>query len=180
MKDSILYFACFLSLFLSFGCGDTEDLEERVEPLDPIIEDTNGIDIPQDWHLTEDPELFVKYYRAVLLERFGDIPQVHIVVEDERKQRLGLSQTHDELIAYLEALYYLFPREETLRSLKHARERKAEGGQVNIINVDAADEVVIQQLMEQRNLNRPEAEAELKKIRAEQEKHGEAVDEDEA
>ena len=180
MKDSMFYFACFLSLFLSFGCGDTEDMEERAQPLDPIIEDTKGIDIPQDWYLTEDPELFVKYYRAVLLERFGDIPQVHIVVEDERKRRLGLSQTLDELVVYLEALYYLFPREETLRSLEQARERKAEGGQVNIINVNAADEVVIQQLMEQRNLNRPEAEAELKKIRAEQEKHGEAVNEDEA
>ena len=88
---------------------------------------------PRNWHLTEDPELFVEYYRAVLLERFGDIPQVHIVVEDERKQRLGLSQTLDELITYLEALYYLFPRKETLRSLEHARELKAEGGQVNII-----------------------------------------------
>ena len=88
---------------------------------------------PRNWHLTEDPELFVEYYRAVLLERFGDIPQVHIVVEDERKQRLGLSQTVDELITYLEALYYLFPRKETLRSLEHARELKAEGGQLNII-----------------------------------------------
>ena len=88
---------------------------------------------PRNWHLTEDPELFVEYYRAVLLEKFGDIPQIHIVVEDERKHRLGLSQTLDELIAYLEALYYLFPRKETLRSLEHARELKAEGGQVNII-----------------------------------------------
>ena len=180
MKNSILYIACFLGLFLSLGCGDTENMEETVEPLDPIIENTNGIDIPQDWYLTEDPELFVEYYRAVLLERFGDIPQVHIVVEDERKQRLGLSQTLDELITYLEALYYLFPRKETLRSLEHARELKAEGGQVNIINVDGPDEVVIQQLMEQRNLNRPEAEAELERIRAEQkEKHREAMDPDE-
>ena len=89
---------------------------------------------PPNWHLTEDPELFVKHYRAVLLERFGDIPQVHIVVEDERKRRLGLSQTLDELVVYLEALYYLFPREETLRSLEQARERKAEEGQVNIIH----------------------------------------------
>ena len=156
-------------------------MEEMVEPLDPIIENTNEIDIPQDWYLTEDPELFVEYYRAVLLERFGDIPQVHIVVEDERKQRLGLSQTVDELITYLEALYYLFPRKETLRSLEHARELKAEGGQLNIINVDGPDEVVIQQLMKQRNLSRPEAEAELKKIRAEKKKkHEEAMDTDEA
>ena len=87
---------------------------------------------PRDWHKTEDPELYTEYLRAQLLKQFGDIPEVHIIAEDARKRRLEITPTQDEFIAYLEALYHLWPSEQTLRTLERHRRLKAEKAQVNI------------------------------------------------
>ncbi len=179
---SFFYFVCLFGLSAFFGCGDAEEAAESPFRIATVSSpEEEAIVVPRDWYLTENTALYLTYYRAVLLKRFGDIPQVHIVVDGERKLRRGLSQAHDEFIGYLEALYHLFPREATLRSLEHHRKLRAEGGQVNIISVNARDEVVIKQLMEQRGLTRGEAKAELKKIRAEQKRRqeGEVDEEDE-
>ena len=173
----LFYFVCCLSLSLFVGCGDAQDIDESPTHITPeettdAVEDTYP---PRDWHKTEDPELYAEYFRAVLIKKFGDIPPVHIVVEDARKMMLGLPQTYDEFIATLEATYQLWPNEANRRALEHFRKRKAEGVQINIINLHAPDEVLIKQLMKQRKLTRKEAEAELKKIRAEQKKMQEAA-----
>ncbi len=88
---------------------------------------------PPDWYKTEDPELYIQYLRAQLIKQFGDIPEVHIIVEDERKMLLGLPQTLDEYIAALEAMYHLWPTPGNKKTLEHTRELKANGNRVNII-----------------------------------------------
>ena len=79
-------------------------------------------------HETDDPELYGKIYREKLIEQFGDIPEVDIVVAGETKLMFGgfrLPDDADEYLAYHEALHALFP--ETLHLLESAREevRKA-------------------------------------------------------
>ena len=72
---------------------------------------------------TDDPELFAKIYREELIEQFGDIPEVEIVVEGETKLWFGgfrLPDDADEYLAYYEALYALFPS--SLHLLESARE----------------------------------------------------------
>ena len=77
---------------------------------------------------TDDSELFAKIYREKLIEQFGDIPEVDIVVAGETKLMFGgfkLPDDADEYLAYHEALHALFP--ETWHLLESAREevRKA-------------------------------------------------------
>lgn len=72
---------------------------------------------------TDDPELFAKIFREQLIEQFGDIPEVDIVVEGETKLMFGgfrLPDDADEYLAYHEALYALFPS--ALHLLESARE----------------------------------------------------------
>ena len=174
----LFFYLAWLFILLPFvGCGDPEDIKE-LSPHTIVTGETEDTPYPPpDWHKTEDPELYIQYFRAQLIKQFGDIPEVHIIVEDERKMLLGLPQTLDEYIAALEAMYHLWPTPGNKKTLEHTRELKANGGQVNIINVNASDAVLIKQLMEQRNLTRKEAIEELKKIRAEDKKRQEDIDE---
>ena len=76
---------------------------------------------PKDWYKTEVPELFIKYFRAQLIKQFGDVEEVHIVVDREEKRKLGIPVTLDEQINFLAAQYYLWPDDNTLKTLKSLR-----------------------------------------------------------
>ena len=83
---------------------------------------------------TDDPELYGKIYREKLVHQFGDIPEVDILVEGEKKYMFGgfkLPDDADIYLAYFETLYVLFPDVSTLRDRDRAREEvrklKAEG-----------------------------------------------------
>ncbi len=73
---------------------------------------------PPDWPSTEDPVLLAEYFHAQLINQFGDIPEVHIIGERERKRALGIPATLDERIDFLKAQYALWPNERTLRALE--------------------------------------------------------------
>ena len=86
---------------------------------------------PQDWYKTEDPMLYAQYLQTQLIKQFGDIPQIHIFVEWQKKRRQGLPiRNAAEYITFLEAQYYLWPSEVTLRTLKTLQEEKASGVQI--------------------------------------------------
>ena len=88
---------------------------------------------------TDDPELYAKIYREQLIKQFGDIPEVHTVVESEKKMKFGgiiFPGGEDELIAYYEALYVLWPDESTLRHLEKARKAKADGTPFHLVDWD--------------------------------------------
>ena len=81
-------------------------------------------------HETDDPELYGRIYREQLIEQFGNIPEVDILVAGEKKYMFGgfkLPDDADIYLAYFETLYVLFPNASTLRDRDRAREevRKA-------------------------------------------------------
>lgn len=89
--------------------------------------------IPPHWIHTEDPVLRAEYYRAQLIKQFGDIPQVHTVANLELKDAIASTMEIPwftlklgERIAYLEALYHLWPTENNRRTLENARKDAAE------------------------------------------------------
>lgn len=113
----LFYLLCFLSLLTFFGCDDTEETEElgtssliaeRPEP-----EKTDDIYIPDKWYKTRDPLLRNEYFRAVLINQFGDIPEVHTIADYQRKSIQGLLVTAEEYNAYLDAQKRLWPNQKT-------------------------------------------------------------------
>lgn len=115
-----LYLVFFTILSLFIGCGASED----IEPSNPIahsyylnetdiydlnVDELLALDVPADWHKTEDPEMRSKYFAAQMLQQFGDTPAAQIVAEYERKRSLGISVTFDETIAVAQARYQLWP-----------------------------------------------------------------------
>ena len=119
----LFYSLCFLSLLTFFGCGNTEETEElgtssyliaeRPEP-----EKTDDlIDVPEKWYKTRDPLLRNDYFLAVLINQFGDIPEVHTIAEYQRKRIQGLPVTAEEYNAYLDARKRLWPNQKTPQKL---------------------------------------------------------------
>ena len=76
---------------------------------------------------TMDPDALVDAIHNQLIERFGDIPQVHIFTEAKRKQFKKIPLTLDEMIARTEASLYLFPNPNARQYLKQLKQWKAEG-----------------------------------------------------
>ena len=121
---TLFYLVCFLGLLTFFGCGsDTEDTEktsgliaERPEP-----EKTDDIYIPDDWYKTKDPNLRNDYFLAILLNQFGDIPEVHTIVEYQQKQIQGIPVTMDERTTYFEARTRLWPNEKNKENLENQK-----------------------------------------------------------
>ncbi|MCG9133827.1 hypothetical protein J5I95_19330 [Candidatus Poribacteria bacterium] len=139
---------CFLCLFvgLSFlSCGEIEEdtqptlsveLPDRYydtsgllyEITDEQVEELLNLDFPGDWYNEEDPELRAKYYHAMLIQRFGDIPAVHI---DAIFYRLSLladgkptEVSIEDLILHAKARYLLWPNESNRKVLEDTKKQK--------------------------------------------------------
>ena len=82
--------------------------------------------VPQDWYLTEDPELYAEYFRSQLITQFGDRPEVHILADTTLKIRQNIPLTHEQYIADLEAQYTLWSDERTLQALEKAKSESGE------------------------------------------------------
>lgn len=67
---------------------------------------------------TSDTDISTEALRSQLVDRFGDIPQVHTFVEMRERYRQDDTLTFDEYVQYFESMNYLFPSKETERSLK--------------------------------------------------------------
>jgi len=117
---SLFYLVCFLGLFTFFSCGDTEDSQDLITEQTEDIH--NPIEVPDDWYKTEDPILRNDYFLAILIEQFGDIPEVHTIARYQRKKLQGRPVTIDEYNAYLEAHAHLWPDRETPRKLGELEE----------------------------------------------------------
>ena len=115
-----LYLVFFTILSLFIGCGESEDIEpsnpmadsydlNETDIYDLNVDELLALDVPADWHKTEDPEMRSKYFAAQMLQQFGNTPAAQIVAEYERKTKLGISVTFDEAIAFAKARYQLWP-----------------------------------------------------------------------
>ena len=69
---------------------------------------------------TNDPEVFAKLFREQLIQQFGDVPEVDIIVKVEKKVKAGESIPLDEFVDYAHALFQFFPSEQTLRQFQGA------------------------------------------------------------
>ncbi len=65
-----------------------------------------------------DTDIPTEALRSQLVDKFGDIPQVHTFVEMRERYRQDDTLTFDEYVQYFESMNYLFPSKETERSLK--------------------------------------------------------------
>ena len=115
-----LYLVFFTILSLFIGCGESEDIEpsnpmadsydlNETDIYDLNVDELLALDVPADWHKTEDPEMRSKYFAAQMLQQFGNTPAAQIVAAYERKTKLGISVTFDEAIAFAKARYQLWP-----------------------------------------------------------------------
>ena len=123
-----VYLAWFVGLSFCLGCGESEDIEQsdpmvlnydlntEIHGLD--VDELLALDIPPNWHLTEDTELRSKYFAAQMLQQYGNTPPAQIIAERERKRALGISITFDEAMAFAKAQYLLWPNEHNRRYLE--------------------------------------------------------------
>ena len=91
---------------------------------------------------TDDPELFAKIYREQLVEQYGDIPEVEVVVEGETKLWFGgfrFPGDEDDYVAFLEAKYALWPNDSQLRRLEKYRKAQADGTPFHLVDRDNDD-----------------------------------------
>ncbi len=116
----LLYLLSLTILYLFMGCGNTEDTGvsspiaysndlSEADGYNLNIDELLALDVPADWHKTEDPELRAEYFAAQMLQQFGNTPAAQIVAAYERKRSLGISVTFDETIAVAKARYQLWP-----------------------------------------------------------------------
>ncbi len=75
---------------------------------------------------TEDPERFAELFREDLVDRFGEGPEVDILVRVEKKWKAGGAVTDAEYLVYLQARQGLFPNEQTLDEIEELLNEQAE------------------------------------------------------
>ena len=80
---------------------------------------------------TMDPDELHSAVYNQLLEKFGDIPEVHTYMEYSRKTTNNTPMTLDERITGLEAMNHLFPSGSTRRTLVYFKWIQAKGGYYN-------------------------------------------------
>ena len=104
----------------------------KSDPWKQTYSETESTDVtdktypPRDWHKTKDPKLFIEYFQAQLIKQFGDIKEVHIIVDREEKRKMGIPVTLDEQIVFLEAQYSLWQDINTLKTLEKLQKVKAD------------------------------------------------------
>lgn len=98
---------------------------ELWELTDADVAELLAINPPPDWYKTEDPELYNKYRFAQFLKQFGDIPEVRYIIAFDLKPKNNI--THEQAIAYSEAMYHIFPNEKNLKALRDIRAVPPEG-----------------------------------------------------
>lgn len=74
-----------------------------------------------------DPDELADMLLHGLIERFGDIPEVHTFMALQRKRLKEMPLTLDEEIERVTTQLYLFPHPETRKTLEFLKDRKASG-----------------------------------------------------
>lgn len=85
----------------------------------------------------EGPNITPEALRSQLVQRFGDIPEVHTFVDLDQKKNQGGGLTIDERILYSESMNHLFPdkrTEQAIEMFKQIQQMQAAGVPVIIVN----------------------------------------------
>lgn len=127
------------------GCGDSEQpltpdtlntditISDRYfensdllyKPTPEQVEELMNLKYPADWYEEEDFELRAKYYYAMLLQRYGDIPAVHVEAQFYRLDLLSpgnpVEMSSDEIVLRFKAKYILWPTASNLSVLNRVQ-----------------------------------------------------------
>ena len=145
MKTLYVLLVCFFCLPVVFlGCGETQESSNligatdsaRALPADDDIQGLYNLGVPRNWDQTQDPVVYVKYFRAKLLRRFGNIPEVHTVADMELKRRQGIALTHDEKTVHLTAFHRLI--RDTRMIAAHSNDRHANAAEKPMMTMNHA------------------------------------------
>lgn len=82
--------------------------EETQKALESAKKTKEQLNVDLNKLLTEDPELYVRMFHDMLIEEFGDIPEVHTYTKTLRKILLKQVIPEEELEAYEKAVRFLF------------------------------------------------------------------------
>lgn len=93
-----------------------QDSLEKIEDNGTLITDPETMPPDELWDAI----------RNQLIEKFGDIPEVHQFTEMNRKMEKHIPIILDERIAGMEAALYLFPSDGTRRHLEHLKKIRAD------------------------------------------------------
>ena len=103
---------------------------------DDYVAELMKLQIPPNFFEEKDLDLREKYKHALILKEFGDIPQVRTIIEHEiNRPNTGYTVTLTPLdkesiaylereIVYLEAMLFLWPSEDTQKTLESTKRRK--------------------------------------------------------
>ena len=145
MKTLNVLFVCFFCLPLVFlGCGETQESSNLIGatdsaqalPADDDIQGLYNLGVPRNWDQTQDPVVYVKYFRAKLLRRFGNIPEVHTIADMELKRRQGIALTPDEKTVHLTAFHRLI--RDTRMIAAHSTDRHANAAEKPVMTMNHA------------------------------------------
>ena len=88
------------------------DAQNRLWPNRETPQKPSVLEVPND------PEAYAKLFREQLIEQFGDVPEIDIIVKVEKKVKAGESIPLDEFIDYAHTLFQCFPSEQTLHQFQ--------------------------------------------------------------
>lgn len=124
------------------SCGDTEQPLQPSTPITDItisdnyfenselfykptreqVEELLNLKYPSDWYNEEDLELQSKYYYAMLLQRYGNRPEVHINAQYNAIHILSMGKpikvSPGDIILVLKSRYLIWPDSSNLSALK--------------------------------------------------------------
>lgn len=102
----------------SVSAWQTDDEHEHKSTQDPFAKKITQLE-------DMDPDEYADMILVGLLEKFGDIPEVHTFTEFTRKIKKNEELTLDERIEFTRAQYTLWPHPETKKSLEIFLEERA-------------------------------------------------------
>ena len=112
-------------------------------------------DTPKKPFDVRDPYQLHEVMRVQYLEEFGDIPEVHIVVDGWLKGALGEKKTPEEQLEFMEAMYHLNPHPSTKRSIEI--KKMSMSGEIGRL-IDAGDFETLDKIIPPHPSQPPESE----------------------
>ena len=102
-----------------------ENSDLLYEPTREQVEELLKLEYPANWYKEENLELQAKYYYAMLLQKYGDIPAVHVEAQFYRLGLLAMGKpmeiSSEDLLLRVKATYLLWPNASNLSVLQRTQ-----------------------------------------------------------
>lgn len=102
-----------------------ENSDILYEPTREQVKELLKLEYPANWYKEENLELQAKYYYAMLLQKYGDIPAVHVEAQFYRLNLLAMGKpvemSSEDLLLSVKARYLLWPNASNLSVLQRTQ-----------------------------------------------------------